>query len=198
MCPILRLLPSPLKSTNMLISAMCPTLRSIPSQLICPIMLILAKYCWYSFVPYVNSTFSIDLSFSSPTTTIEIANIHAPYFISIRGKWRSYGLSYFLQVSIADKVLKVAASLFCSGSHRQIAKSFQRRRLSERDVTGCFKWPSPRAYIGGRKLLETPGAIYTKPLVGRVWKVLEIPRDVHTSLHYGGRHGRSPRLSRDF
>ncbi|RVW60583.1 hypothetical protein CK203_064970 [Vitis vinifera] len=48
------------------------------------------------------------------------------------------------------------------------------------------------------KLLETPGAIYTKPLVGRVWKVLEMPRDVHTSLHYGGRHGRSPRLSRDF
>ena len=136
MCPILRLLPSPLKSTNMLISAMCPTLRSIPSQLICPIMLILAKCCWYSFVPYVNSTFSIDLSFSSPTTTIEIANIHAPYFISIRGKWRSYGLSYFLQVSIADKVLKVAVSLFCSGSHRQIAKSFQRRRLSGRELSG--------------------------------------------------------------
>ncbi|RVW43661.1 hypothetical protein CK203_080462 [Vitis vinifera] len=51
---------------------------------------------------------------------------------------------------------------------------------------------------GGGKLLETPGAIYTKSLVGRVWKVLEMPRDVHTSLHYGGRHGRSPRLSRDF
>ncbi|KAL6343052.1 hypothetical protein AAG906_017864 [Vitis piasezkii] len=50
----------------------------------------------------------------------------------------------------------------------------------------------------GGKLLETPGAIYTKPLVGRVWKVLEMPRDVHTSLHYGGRHERSPRLSRDF
>nr|CAN77467.1 hypothetical protein VITISV_006781 [Vitis vinifera] len=50
----------------------------------------------------------------------------------------------------------------------------------------------------GGKLLETPGAIYTKPLVGRVWKVLEMPRDVHTSLHYGGRHGKSPRLSRDF
>ncbi|RVW70674.1 putative disease resistance protein [Vitis vinifera] len=50
----------------------------------------------------------------------------------------------------------------------------------------------------GGKLLETPGVIYTKPLVGRVWKVLEIPRDVHTSLHYGGRHGRSPRLSRGF
>ncbi|RVW19633.1 hypothetical protein CK203_112385, partial [Vitis vinifera] len=47
---------------------------------------------------------------------------------------------------------------------------------------------------GGGKLLETPGAIYTKTLVGRVWKVLEMPRDVHTSLHYGGRHERSPRL----
>ncbi|RVX15091.1 hypothetical protein CK203_008029 [Vitis vinifera] len=53
-------------------------------------------------------------------------------------------------------------------------------------------------HIERGKLLETPGAIYTKPLVGRVWKVLEMPRDVHTSLHYGGRHGRSPRLSRDF
>ncbi|RVX15878.1 SWI/SNF complex subunit SWI3C [Vitis vinifera] len=31
---------------------------------------------------------------------------------------------------------------------------------------------------GGGKLLETPGAIYTKLLVGRVWKVLEMPRDV--------------------
>ncbi|KAL6327866.1 hypothetical protein AAG906_026545 [Vitis piasezkii] len=39
--------------------------------------------------------------------------------------------------------------------------------------------------------LGDSGAIYTKPLVGRVWKVLEMPRDVHTSLHYGGRHGRT-------
>ncbi|KAL6349736.1 hypothetical protein AAG906_041143 [Vitis piasezkii] len=31
-----------------------------------------------------------------------------------------------------------------------------------------------------------------------VWKVLEMPREVHTSLHYGGRHERSPRLSREF
>ena len=28
--------------------------------------------------------------------------------------------------------------------------------------------PPHRGYINGRKLLETPGAIYTKPLVGRV------------------------------
>ncbi|RVW91983.1 Retrovirus-related Pol polyprotein from transposon TNT 1-94 [Vitis vinifera] len=40
---------------------------------------------------------------------------------------------------------------------------------------------------GEGKLLETPGAIYTKLLVGRVWKVLEMPRDVHTSLHYVSR-----------
>ena len=52
-------------------------------------------------------------------------------------------------------------------------------------------------YIEGKKLLETLGAIYTKPLVGRVWKVLEMPRDVHISLHYGGRHEGSLRLSRD-
>nr|CAN67905.1 hypothetical protein VITISV_036153 [Vitis vinifera] len=49
-----------------------------------------------------------------------------------------------------------------------------------------------------RKLLKTHGAIYTKPLEGRVWKVLEMPRDVHTSLYYGGRHERIPRLSREF
>ncbi|RVW89399.1 Oxysterol-binding protein-related protein 3C [Vitis vinifera] len=49
-----------------------------------------------------------------------------------------------------------------------------------------------------RKLLETPGAIYTKPLEGRVWKVLEMLRDVHTSLRYGERHERSLRLSREF
>ncbi|RVW95955.1 putative inactive ATP-dependent zinc metalloprotease FTSHI 5, chloroplastic [Vitis vinifera] len=27
---------------------------------------------------------------------------------------------------------------------------------------------------GGRKLLETLGAIYTKPLVGRVWKIVDL------------------------
>ncbi|KAL6350049.1 hypothetical protein AAG906_003983 [Vitis piasezkii] len=48
------------------------------------------------------------------------------------------------------------------------------------------------------KELGDSGAIYTKTLVGRVWKILEMPRDVHTSLHYGGRHERSPRLSREF
>ena len=58
--------------------------------------------------------------------------------------------------------------------------------------------PPHRGYIESRKLLKTLGAIYTKPLVGRVWKVLKMPREVHTSLHYGGRHERSPRLSREF
>ncbi|KAL6331714.1 hypothetical protein AAG906_016710 [Vitis piasezkii] len=62
----------------------------------------------------------------------------------------------------------------------------------------CFGSLSPGLLRRRRKLLETLGAIYTKPLVGRVWKVLEMPRDVHTSLHYGGRHERSPRLSRRF
>ena len=42
-----------------------------------------------------------------------------------------------------------------------------------------------------RKLLETPR-------VGRVWKVLEKPREIHTILHYGGRHERSLALSRKF
>ena len=37
--------------------------------------------------------------------------------------------------------------------------------------------------------------------MGRVWKVIEMPKDVHISLHYGERHEMSPRFlenSRDF
>ena len=41
-----------------------------------------------------------------------------------------------------------------------------------------------------RKLLETPR-------VGRVWKVLEMPGGIHTTLHYGGRYERSLGLSRE-
>ncbi|KAL6325132.1 hypothetical protein AAG906_022699 [Vitis piasezkii] len=52
--------------------------------------------------------------------------------------------------------------------------------------------------LGRVRSLETPRAIYTKPLVGKVWKLLKKPRDVHTSIHYGGRHEKSPRLSREF
>ena len=59
--------------------------------------------------------------------------------------------------------------------------------------------PPHGGYIEDRKLLETPRAIYTNSLVGRIlWKVLEMFRDVHTSLHYGGRYERSPRPSREF
>ncbi|KAL6323692.1 hypothetical protein AAG906_002160 [Vitis piasezkii] len=47
------------------------------------------------------------------------------------------------------------------------------------------------ALYRARKLLETPR-------VGRVWKVLEKPRGIHTILHYGGRHERSLGLSREF
>ena len=47
--------------------------------------------------------------------------------------------------------------------------------------------PPHRGYIESRKLLKTLGAIYTKPLVGRVWKVLKMPREVHTSLHLAKR-----------
>ena len=56
----------------------------------------------------------------------------------------------------------------------------------------------PMGLYKPRKLLETPEAIYTKPLVGRVWKVLEMSKKVHTSLHYGGRHERSLGLFREF
>ena len=86
-------------------------------------------------------------------------------------------------------------------THREVSK-----RGNDEDVDGMgggechrmLQMTLPWAYIGGGKLLETPGAIYTKTLVGRVWKVLKMPRDVHTSLHYGGRHERSPRPSREF
>ena len=40
----------------------------------------------------------------------------------------------------------------------------------------------PMAYIGGEKLLETLGDIHTQPLVGRVWKVLEMPREHNSTL----------------
>ena len=49
----------------------------------------------------------------------------------------------------------------------------------------------PMGLYRARKLLETPR-------VGRVWNVLEKPGGIHTILHYGGRHKRSPGLSREF
>ena len=49
----------------------------------------------------------------------------------------------------------------------------------------------PMGLYRAKKLLETPR-------VGRVWKVLEKPGEIHTILHYGGRHERSLGLSREF
>ena len=49
----------------------------------------------------------------------------------------------------------------------------------------------PMALYRARKLLETPR-------MERVRKVLEKSGGVHTVLHYGGRHKRSPGLSREF
>ena len=48
----------------------------------------------------------------------------------------------------------------------------------------------PMALYRARKLLETPR-------VGRVWKVLEKSGGIHTILHHGRRHERSPGLSRE-
>ena len=48
----------------------------------------------------------------------------------------------------------------------------------------------PMALYRARKLLEPPRG-------GRVWKVLEKSGGIHTILHYGGRHKRSPGLSRE-
>ena len=49
----------------------------------------------------------------------------------------------------------------------------------------------PMGLYRARKLLETLR-------VRRVWKVLEKPGGINTILHYGGRHERSPGLSREF
>ena len=42
--------------------------------------------------------------------------------------------------------------------------------------------PPHRGYIEDRKILETPETIYTKSLVGRVWKVLKRLKDVYTMV----------------
>ena len=68
-------------------------------------------------------------------------------------------------------------------------------RMRDEDVCGigggeCHKliqMSLPMALYRARKLLETP----------RVWKVLEKPGGIHTILHHGGRHERSPGLSRE-
>ena len=86
-------------------------------------------------------------------------------------------------------------------THREVLE-----RGNDEDVDGIgegechrmLQMTFPIAYIEPMKLLGTLGAIYTKSLVGRVWKILKMPRDVLTSLHYGGRHERSLRLSREF
>ena len=87
-------------------------------------------------------------------------------------------------------------------THREVSRRGNDGDVDDIDGGECHKIlpndPPHRCYIEGRKLLETLGAIYTKALVGRVWKVLKMPRDVHTSLHYGGRHERNPRLFREF
>ena len=49
----------------------------------------------------------------------------------------------------------------------------------------------PMDLYRARKLLETPR-------VGRVWKVLQMLGEIHTTLHYSGRHERSLGLSREF
>ena len=52
--------------------------------------------------------------------------------------------------------------------------------------------------MGLYRAQEASGDSYTWPLAGKVWKILEMPREVHTSLHYDGRHERSPGLSKEF
>ena len=86
-------------------------------------------------------------------------------------------------------------------THREVLKRGNNRDVDSIGGRECHKMlqmTSPWAYVEPKKFLETPRAIYTKPLAERVWKVLEMPKDVHTSLHYCGMHERSPRFSREF
>ena len=58
------------------------------------------------------------------------------------------------------------------------------------DCHNMIQMSLPMGLYRARKLLETPR-------VGRVWKVLEKFGGIHTILHHGRRHERSPRLSRE-
>ena len=46
--------------------------------------------------------------------------------------------------------------------HKHLVQNELLKPCSQLNVTRCFKWPSPWAYIWGRKLLETLEDIYTK------------------------------------
>ncbi|KAL6338004.1 hypothetical protein AAG906_007813 [Vitis piasezkii] len=76
-----------------------------------------------------------------------------------------------------------------SGSGQKARRG--RLRLRRGECHRLIQMSLPIGLYRARKLLETPR-------VGRVWKVLEMPGEIHTTLHYGGRHERSPGLSREF
>ena len=75
-----------------------------------------------------------------------------------------------------------------SGSEQKARRGRLRLRWGE-----CLRMTQmslPMGLYRARKLLKTPR-------VGKVWKVLEIPGGIHTTLHYGERHEMSPGLSRE-
>ncbi|RVW63080.1 hypothetical protein CK203_055934 [Vitis vinifera] len=114
----------------------------------------------------------------------------------------SRGLSKRAPTAVVTSYDKEKARLVGS---QQMHYGSSRSRLSgskQNERRGCLqlRWgrvsqadsnEPPHGLYGARKLLETPR-------VGRVWKVLEKPRGIHTILHYSGRHERSPGLSREF
>ena len=65
-------------------------------------------------------------------------------------------------------------------------------------ISLCHRMLQMSLLIGLYRAQEVFGDSYTQPLERRVWKVLNMPREAHTSLHYDGRHESSPRLSKEF
>ena len=90
--------------------------------------------------------------------------------------------------------------MYYGSSRSRLSGSRQKRdedvcSLGGRECHRMFQTSLP---MGLYRAQEASGDFYTQPLVGRVWKVLEMPKEVHTTLHYGGRHERSPKLYREF
>ena len=89
-------------------------------------------------------------------------------------------------------------SLQTSWISQSNSKEFQTFSQVSINRDQCHKMLQTTLAMGLYRKREASGDSYTQPLEKRVWKVLEMLREAHTSLQYGGRHEKSPRLSREF
>ncbi|RVW57778.1 Transposon Tf2-8 polyprotein [Vitis vinifera] len=122
------------------------------------------------------------LSKRAPTTVVISYDKEIEHFLAdrvIRRRGVPPGTEYLVKWKGLPKVRLAGSQQMHYGSYR--------RKLSDSGQ----KARQERLRLRARKLLETPR-------VGRVWKVVEKPGGIHTILHYGGRHERSPGLSREF